>query len=124
MARVVPNIDYTTEVLPDKESLLAYARQIQRVYQNLAFILNGQVGFGQDGVTRDNIDGNWINVVTPVAPNTDFTIDHNLLRLPVGYLLMRTDRAVNIYNGSLADSKTQITLRADVASVAVRLFII
>jgi hypothetical protein len=124
MARVAPNIDYTVEVLPDKASLLKYARQIQRVYQNLSFILNGQVGFGQDGVTRDNIDGNWINVTTPAVANTDFTVDHNLFRLPVGYILMRTDRAVDIYDGSLADTNMQITLKANAASAVIRLFII
>ena len=96
---------------------------LRSVYQNLVGVINGHIGFGV-GTSSDNIDGVWANVVAPVAPNTDFTITHNLGRIPVGYWPMQKDRACDVYTGSVAATKTQLTLRAAVASAVLRLFII
>lgn len=117
-----PNLDFTT-VEPEKASLKKFVEMLRQVYQNLVRVINGNLGFG-DGTKTDNIDGNWINVVAPAAPNTDFTVNHNLQRLPVGYWVMVKDRACDVYTGSVLATKTQITLRATVASAVLRLFVI
>src|SRR5229473_6147514 len=96
---------------------------LQRAWQLFARVFNGSVGFG-DGKKRDNIDGNWVSVVTPVAINTDFTINHILNRVPVGYLTMQKSAACDVYTGSVAATKTQLTLRATVGGVALKLFIL
>lgn len=110
------------EPKPEARSLALFFLMLRRIYSYLATIVNGQISFG-DGVNRDNIDGNWVSTVTPVAPNTDFTLTHNLGRIPVGFLLMSSDRAVSIYNGTVPWTVTTITLKASVASAAVSLFI-
>jgi len=92
-------------------------------WQYVSKILNGLFSFG-DGTNRDNIAGNWVNVTTPVAPNTDFAVNHNLGQLPVGYLVMQKSAACDVYTGSVAATKTQITLRATVGGVALRLFVV
>ena len=120
--KAAPNLDFT-HVDFEKTSFHRFVQMIRNVYQNLVTLINGNIGFG-DGTTPDNISGNWINVVTPVAPNTDFTVNHNLQRLPVGYWIMQKDRACDVYTGSVAATTTQLTLRATVASAVLRLFII
>lgn len=85
--------------------------------------MNGQLSFG-DGLSPDNINGRWVDVVSPVGANTDFTVSHNLGRLPVGYWIMQSDKSCNIYTGSIAATTTQLTLKADVASATLKLFVI
>ena len=120
--KATPNLDFTA-IEPTKPSLVSFVAMIRKIYQNLTDVINGKLGFG-DGTNRDNIDGSWINVVAPAAPNTDFTVNHNLGRIPVGYWIMIKDRAVDVYTGSVASTKTALTLRATVASAVIRLFVI
>src|SRR6267378_3312376 len=120
--RATPNLNFTV-IEPTKESLRAFVGMLKSIYQNLTLVINGSLGFG-DGTNSDNISGSWINVVAPVAPNTDFTVNHNLNRLPVGYWVMQKDRACDVYTGSVAATKTALTLRATVASAVLRLFVV
>src|SRR6267378_4351942 len=120
--RATPNLNFTV-IEPTKESLRAFVGMLKSIYQNLTLVINGNLGFG-DGTNPDNLSGSWINVVAPVAPNTDFTVNHNLNRLPVGYWAMQKDRACDVYTGSVDATKTQLTLRATVASAVLRLFVI
>src|SRR6266436_6069231 len=120
--KVAPNLNFT-EVKLEQKSLSSFVQMIRTVYQNFVVAFNGQIGFG-DGTNLDNINGSWINVVAPVAPNTDFTVNHNLGRLPVGDWIMQKDRATDVYTGSVAATATQLTLRATVASAVLRIFII
>jgi hypothetical protein len=120
--KVAPNLNFTV-IKPEQKSLNDFVQMLKTIYQNFVSVVNGQLGFG-DGTNLDNINGSWINTTTPVAPNTDFTVSHNLGRIPSGYWIMTKDRAVDIYTGSVAATATQLTLRATVASAVVRLFII
>lgn len=122
MARIVPNLDFVA-LLPTKASLSNFLQMLRKVYTNLALTFNGKIGFG-DGTNFDNISGTWANTTAPAAPNTDFTITHNLGRVPVGYWVMQKDRACDVYTGSVAATTTQLTLRATVASAVLRLFIV
>jgi hypothetical protein len=119
--KLTPSLD-TITVEPEKKSLFDFVQMLGKMWRNLAQAFNGQISFG-DGTNVDNINGAWVNTTTPVAPNTDFTVNHNLNRLPVGYLVMAKDRAVDVYTGSIAATLTQITLRATVASAVIRLFV-
>jgi len=120
--RATPNLNFSV-VEPTKQSLGVFVTMLRSIYQNLVNVINGNLGFG-DGTSIDNISGNWINVVAPGAANTDFTVNHNLNRLPVGYLVMSKSASTDIYTGSIAGTKTQLTLRSTVAGVTIRLFVI
>ena len=97
--------------------------RLRKTYEQLARVVNGLLSFG-DGTSRDNIDGNWITVTTPGTPNTDFIVNHNLNRIPVGYIVMSKNAACDIYTGSVAATATQLTLRATVGAVLLKLFIV
>lgn len=120
--KIAPTINFGV-VEPEQDSLTKFVNMIRTIYQNLSQAFNGQIGFG-DGTNVDNINGSWINVIAPAAPNTDFTVNHNLGRIPSGYWIMQKDRACDIYTGGVAATSTQLTLRATVASAVLRLFII
>ena len=116
------DFDFTI-VEPTKLSLGGFVKSLRNTYQNLVRVVNGNVGFG-DGSNADNVSGVWLNTTCPVAPNTDFTLTHNLGRVPSGWWLMQKDRAVDVYTGSVAATNTQITLRATIASAVIRLFVL
>jgi hypothetical protein len=120
--KVAPNLNFTV-IAPTKKSLDDFVQMIKNIYQNFSQAFNGHVGYG-DGTNSDNIDGSWINVVAPVGANTDFTVNHNLGRIPSGYWVMQKDRACDVYTGSIGATSTQLTLRATVASAVLRLFVI
>lgn len=96
---------------------------MKRIYELIARVVNGNISFG-DGTTPDNINGVFANVTAPAAPNTDFTITHNLGRVPVGYWIIQKDRACDVYTGTVAATTTNLTLKATVASAVLRIFII
>lgn len=120
--KVAPNLNFTV-IQPTQKSLNAFVQMLKNIYQNFVTAFNGNVGFG-DGTNPDNINGSWINVTAPVAPNTDFTVNHNLQRTPSGYWIMQKDRACDLYTGSVAPTTTQITFRATVASAVLRIFVV
>ena len=101
-------------------------KNLHKAWSELARVFNGHVSFGNNTEAKDpsqNIDGVWLNFVTP-TPDTDFTVDHNLGRLPVGYIVMTKTAPVDIYTGSMLATATQLTLRATNNAVAVALFVI
>jgi hypothetical protein len=55
---------------------------------------------------------------SPVAPNTDFTIAHSLGRIPLTIVGQDTNNGGLLYRGSVAWTKTTITLRCTTASAA------
>lgn len=106
--------DYSTQ-------LDRFTQSVEKVVKQLTRALNGGLGFG-NGVERDNFDGRWFIVTTPATPNTDFVVDHNLNRLPIGFLIFDKDRAADIY--SVSKAIDTITLRCSVASANVKGFIL
>lgn len=67
---------------------------------------------------------------TPVTPNTEFSVKHNLKHVPVGFLIASTTPAGHIYKSTTAwTAATNIALgtiflKSDVASVAFTIIII
>jgi len=96
---------------------------LDTTYKRLAVVLNGRVSFG-DGLSRDNIDGEWVDVPDTGVGDTDFTVQHNLGRRPVGYIVMRSSVATMIYDGSIPATLTEITLRSATDNANVTLFIV
>src|SRR5208282_6099789 len=128
----MPQVQYNLELTPvpvDPTKLVgshgwlqSFVSMLQKILQRWAVIINGNLSFG-DGVESDNISGAWVSVSTPGTPNTDFTVTHNLGRIPVGYLPMSKAAATDVYTGSVPATATQLTLRATATGVAIKLFI-
>ncbi len=123
MGRVAPTLEVRVSSRYDETWFRNLLLTLKRQYEETARALNGRIGFG-DGTDSENIEGTWISVTTPGTPNTDFTVTHGLDRLPSGYLVMSKAAAVDIFDGGVAATISQITLKATVGSVAVVLFIV
>jgi len=100
-----------------------FASMLSKLWRRLAKVVNGGISFG-DGTTADNINGVFVDVTTPGSANTNFNITHNLGRLSVGYIMLGKAAAVDVYDGTGTNTKTTTSLRATVANVAIRLFVI
>ena len=96
---------------------------LRKLYEQLVRIVNGQISFGK-GVTPDNIAGAWGRVEGTGPANTDFTIVHNLLYVPVGFIVVNQSKAGVIYQGGKAWTSTTITLRCSVADDNILVFIL
>lgn len=94
-------------------------RNLGRWSERLARVLNGNVSYGS---TMLNTDGDRnLNIwkatgTTPGSANTDFTITHSLGRIPITIVGQDTDNGGLLYRGSVAWSKTTVTLKCTTAS--------
>jgi len=123
--RVPEQLDVSNSGDPqDYTSLVDRFRQATKKYvERLANILNGQISFG-NGTALDNMQGRWINAITPVAPDTDFTVVHSLGRVPVGFITVSVDKAGVIYLGTVPATTINLTLKCSTASTTIRIFVI
>ena len=90
---------------------------LKQAWQNLFGVLNGNVSFG-DGTNADNINGVWANANSVIG---NFTITHNLGRVPVGYLIVKST-AFEIVK-FISSTTTQLTLAGQNGGSALTLFI-
>jgi hypothetical protein len=120
MPKALSTFDFTPKEPPN---LVGFAKMLRKLYEQLVRIVNGQLSFG-NGTTPDNMAGAWAAVADTGLANTDFTITHNLLRVPVGFIVMNQTLAGVIYKGSVAWTDTQITLRCSVAHDNILIFIL
>lgn len=121
-------------------------QKMRQLYEKVALIINGNLSFGQAGITTgtgttltlqtvppftavrqaSNIDGVWVWFQAPVGANTDFTINHNLGRPISGYIIIGRVQAGDVYNSPTNAppfSPTSYIFRASVASGQFVLFI-
>jgi len=108
---------------------------LREIREDLARAVNGKLTFGspQDQAQKQlgNLDGVWpgtlavgYTVTTPGAPNTEFTVTHNLGRVPIGYDVKSLDAAAIIYDSRKALwTPTQMFLKCNAASVNLVLFV-
>lgn len=99
-------------------SVKTYLDRVIKVYFNISF---GQKTDNTD--IGQNISGFWATGTSPATANTQFTVNHQLGRVPVGFDLKRANAAASFYDSGTTWTSTQIFLKASAASVAYTLFI-
>lgn len=94
---------------------------LTRHAERLALVLNGNVNFGSTMSNKDadqNMNAWKATGTSPGAANTDFTITHSLGRVPLTIVGQDTNNGGLLYRGSVAWTKTTITLRCTTATAA------
>lgn len=81
------------------------------------------LGFG-DGVAVDNIYGRWLPIELPAIANTEMIANHDLGTIPVGYIVVRRDKAGVVYDGVTPWTTTQISLKSNQASLVALIFVL
>jgi len=117
----MPDINLLDGKMSEKTAL-----QVSGKIREIISRINGgwSMGTGVSGYKAGNLDAQYIDVLAPSAANTEFVIPHGLGRRPIGYVVVRSDRAVSVYdssNGSWGDSL--MYLKADTASATIRLLV-
>jgi hypothetical protein len=74
------------------------------------------------GDKAGNFAGKWV-VFTSAGANVENTIAHGLKRIPRGYMVGEADKACSVYDGTTAWTITNIYLKADVATVALKILV-
>lgn len=95
-------------------------------HQDVAKALNGGMSLGEltsDGLQPVNIDGVFVTVTSGGVADTEFTVVHNLGRVPIGFDIKRRNKAGILYDGPTAWTETKIFLKANVISLTTTLFI-
>ena len=110
---------------PPESPVPKWWQSLQRIYQQVAKTINGNISFGNLTSGSANIAGKWTMIVTPVASNTDFIVTHNLGYPVAGYLVTTKNAPTDVYTSPSANAlpNTQVILRATTASVTITIFL-
>lgn len=97
--------------------------------EQIGRVLGGNVSFGATTGNTDrdiNMDCFKTTGTSPVGPNTEFAVAHNLKRIPIAYLVGWLSKAAKLYQGpntgtawtaATAAAQGNIFIKCDVASV-------
>jgi hypothetical protein len=94
--------------------------------------LRGNISYGKQGfneanptlgIVTDNVDGNFGTTANSGTADTQFVVTHNLNRVPIGFHVVRQNKAGSFYDSGAAWTTTQIFLKCNVANVAATFFI-
>ena len=101
-------------------------RQIDLDMLSLFQCLNGRVRFGSgdDGTEGENIAGEFQVVTDTGSANTEFVVAHTLGAVPVGYLVLKQNKAGSIYDSGTTWTDTNIYLKGSAANMNVTLFLL
>ena len=79
------------------------------------------LGDATDGSRPPALDATYQVVTTPATADTEFGFFHGLGRVPVAFVVVKKDRACDVYVGPTAWTTTYIHLKCSVASAAITL---
>lgn len=116
----LPDIALQDGKLTEKQALTVSAK----IQQIIGRLNNGlSLGTGQTAHQAGNLDAQYVDVLMGDA-DAEVAIPHGLGRRPIGYWVVRRDRACIIYDSSNGSwSSTLLYLRSDTASATIRLLV-
>lgn len=88
--------------------------------------VNGGLSLGDGGQSTGagNLNAQWIEWKFSATPDSVEAIPHGLGRIPVGYMVMRRDRAAIVYDANTGGwGETMLYLSCDTASALVKLLV-
>lgn len=111
--------------LPLQDQITILDTEIRKLFT----CLQGRVSFGTgvDGVSGQNIEGEWQTYTSNAVANTEDTIAHTVGSVPLGYIVVSQSKAGDIYQQAgtgTAWTSSSIYVKCSVASVAFLLFLV
>ena len=118
-----------TLVLNEQRPIQEQIRDLQTQVDKLFTCLQGRVSFGTgvDGVSGQNLEGEWQAFTVSAGANVEFNIAHTVGSIPLGYIVISQNKAGNLYqqaNTGTAWTTTQISLKSTVDAVTYLIFLI
>ena len=74
-------------------------------------------------ITRNAIDKRQFADVTTPGSDVEFEITHGLGYIPLGYLVISSDKAGHVYNSTTAWTAEKIYLKCNVSTTIIRVLI-
>lgn len=110
----------------DLKSVERYARELDRDIQDIINAMSGRIRFGtaSDGVSGENISGQWQIIADTGVADTEFSVTHTIGAIPQGFLVTNIDKGGVVYDSGTAWTSTTIYLKCSVANAAVTLFLL
>ena len=71
----------------------------------------------------DNVDAVEVTFTSSGTPDAENTVAHSLGRVPSRFVVSSIDKAAIVYKGSTAFTKTNVYLKVNVATVAVKVLL-
>jgi hypothetical protein len=90
---------------------------IEQGFQELQKLLDRTLSFD------DNVDCRRVEVVTHATPGTEFSVAHELGKVPTGYIVYGQSAAGSVYDGATANTAATLYLKSDVSSKTFRLLV-
>ncbi|MBI4397416.1 MAG: hypothetical protein HY548_09990 [Elusimicrobia bacterium] len=94
-----------------------FLRTVHELYSNLSAILDRGIRF------EDNVDAVLVTFTSSGTPDAENTVAHSLGKVPTGYIVYEQDKAGSVYKGPSAWTTSNIYLKCDVATVAVKILV-
>jgi len=116
----VPDLTLQHGQLTEEAALLLTSRLRELIRKTNRDI---SLGGGVNGYRAGNLDAQFIDInTTPAVANTEFVVIHGLQRVPVGYLIVRADKACNVYDSSAGSwTESLLYLKCDTAGVTIKI---
>lgn len=113
---VIPNItiDQKKDYRKLDDDILRYLNEEAEM---LDVVLNGGIGL------FDNLDSVGVEFTSSATPDAENTVAHTLGKVPTGYIVYSLDKGAVVYNGTTAWTATNIYLKVNTASVAVKIMV-
>jgi len=93
-----------------EEELLSFSGELSQ-------ILNGGLKFS------DNFNAVTVNITDTGTANSENTVAHTLKRVPVGFIVVNTNKAVSAYDSGTAWTATNVYLKFNTANCNVKVLI-
>jgi hypothetical protein len=118
-----------TLVLNEKRPLQEQIRDLQTQLDKVFDCLQGRVSFGTgvDGVSGQNIEGEWQAFTVSAGANVEFNVAHTIGSVPLGYIVISQDKAGNLYQQASTGTSwtsSQISLKSTVDAVTYLIFLV
>lgn len=100
-------------------------RRLEQDLSQLFLFAQGRVRFGSasDADRGENISGEF-KVVTTASADTEFSVNHNLGAVPIGYLIAKINKGGVVYDSGTAWTDSKIYLKCSAASATITLFLL
>lgn len=116
----------TSNLSSRKNETNQYEKNLDADLANLFMAFRGRVRFGSttDGYRGENISGEFQVFTSNATPDTEDTIGHTIGAIPVGYIVLKQDKAGSLYLGSTTWTSTNTYFKCNVASVTFTIFLL
>jgi hypothetical protein len=116
----------TSNLSSRKNDLSQYDKNLDADISSLFTALKGRVRFGSstDGYRGENISGEFQVFTSNATPDTEDAIAHTIGAIPVGYIVLKQDKAGSLYMSGTTWTSSNVYFKCNVASVAFTIFLL